>query len=77
MPDPRDLRRTYVKTPQLVQTGTHLPPVPVDLKEDQDGLRRLLEAIRQAVNGTDGLSGTFTVGTSQMVFLAGKLISIS
>lgn len=76
MPDPRDLRRTYIKTPQLVQTGTHLPPTPLDAN-DWDGLRRLLDAIREAVNGTDGLSGSYTIGGTAVVLLQGKIISIS
>lgn len=79
MADPREIKRGYVKTPQLVQTGVQLPPVPLNLADgDWEGLRRLLEAIRQAVNGQDGVSVSFDPSTiTNLIFDKGKLISIS
>lgn len=83
MPDERFIKRDYIKTPQLVQTGAHLPSIPIQLSNGQldvDGLRRLLDAIVQAINklgGTDGVSGTYDLTTTpNVIFKDGKLISI-
>ncbi len=52
-----EIPRTYLPTPQLLNTGDSLPTVPTN-PNDWDGMRRLLEAIRQSLGGTSGAQNT-------------------
>jgi hypothetical protein len=52
-----EVPRTYIPVPQLLNTGDSLPTVPTSLN-DWDGMRRLLEAIRQSLGGTSQSTNT-------------------
>ena len=52
-----EIPRTYLPVPQLLNTGDSLPSVPTN-PNDWDGMRRLLEAIRQSVGGSSTAQNT-------------------
>lgn len=52
-----EIPRTYLPTPQLLNTGDSLPTVPTN-PNDWDGMRRLLEAIRQSLGGSSTAQNT-------------------
>lgn len=54
-----EIPRTYIPVPQLLNTGDSLPTVPTN-PSDWDGMRRLLEAIRQSLGGTAQAQNTTT-----------------
>jgi hypothetical protein len=73
--DPRDLRREYVKTPQLVQTGSHLPATPQS-PEQWDQARRLFDSLKEAIEQTDGLTTEVTISGTTLTFRSGILIGV-
>lgn len=74
MANPKDLRRVYANPPQLPTTNLQLPTTPLAVG-DWDGLRRLLEAIRQAINSQDGVSERLTIFGTTLGIIHGRVIS--
>jgi hypothetical protein len=71
----REIFRSYLPTPNLIQDGASLPTTPIQLSDgDWEGLRRLLESIRQVVNGT---GGTITGKTFQTAVEPDQRVKIS
>src|SRR6188768_357926 len=51
----REIKRSYLPTPELIKDGVRVPTVPVNLADgDWNGLNRLLDSMRKAIIAPQG-----------------------